>query len=135
MFTPQHVCYNYRGIRPYNVIICIPTGSVYTILIKGFISEHQRMNTMLRSLIRYPQYYCYFCRRLIYERPLLLGHYVLCCQFLFGTRRHCANPSGSVQLGCLYSRWSHFDASNVVHCSEPWFSYDNVNKIYQYRIT
>lgn len=68
------------------------TGS-YTILIKGFISEHQRIYTMLRSLIRYPQYYCCYCRRLIYEQPLLLGHQVLCCQFLFGPHRHCVTPS------------------------------------------
>lgn len=65
-----------------NVIICIPTGSVYTILIKGFISEHQRISTMLRSLIRFPQYYCYFCLRLIYERPLLLAQRIVMSVFV-----------------------------------------------------
>lgn len=67
---------------PQNFIICIPTGSVYTILIKGFISEHQRISTMLRSLIRYPQYYCYFCLRLIYERPLLLAQRIVMSVFV-----------------------------------------------------
>lgn len=60
----------------------------YTILIKGFITEHQSVNTMLRSLIRYPQYHCYFCRGLIYEAATVVWPLRIVFRSFVWARRH-----------------------------------------------